>query len=302
MKQKVFFSYSFKHHLIIEYYYSMLSKYANDDFDIFFYDRIYHKEFWGDVLKEAIAEKEIFVFFLGKEIGPTQKKELEYWNSLKVQNDKKISLKVIIEDLSTTTNPEPDGFDIVVPFRKINDEFDISYSFSDLFFRLKNERFTYPDGLPSNSQLFNYEKDIINFYTNKYIVGENLKKTSVSTTSFELTNEIKKIEDILRQGITPSWPRVKINLRIEKTKDEGEKYEQIKNPILDEIGSPRKSNVLAAALTNYHEVESCFSDDQNPFKCINFCLKDHSFSFPEAGPREYIYKPINIPFDQHYSY
>ena len=40
MKTKVFFSYSFKHHLIVEHYYSLFSKYAKEKFDIFFYDRM----------------------------------------------------------------------------------------------------------------------------------------------------------------------------------------------------------------------------------------------------------------------
>ncbi len=300
MKRKVFFSYSFKHHLIIEYYYSMFSKYASDDFEIFFYDRIYHKEFWGDALKKAIEEMEIFVFFLGNDIGKTQQKELDYWDSVKEINGNKSSIKVIIEDLATSSNKEPEGFTKVVPFRKYNEEFDIFISFKDLFFKLKNKEFKYSDGLPSNSQLFNYEKDIINFYTNKYIIGEKLNRITDSTDSFE-NNEIEEIEKILQQGITPSWPKIKINLRIEKRNGERIKYKKIKNPILKEIGSARKSNVLAAALTNYHEIESCFIDKNNSQKNVNFCMKDHSLSFPEAGPREYIYKPINLEFEQHYN-
>jgi 6-phosphofructokinase 1 len=301
MKQKVFFSYSFKHHLIIEYFYSMLSKYADDYFEIFFYDRIYHEEFWGEVLKKAIVEKEIFVYFLGRETGTTQKKELEYWENNREPNDKKRSILVIIEDLTTANIPEPEGFDKTVSYRTKNEEYDIFSRFTDLYFKLRGVNFTYPDGLPSNSQLFNYEKDIINFYTSKYFIGENLKGINDLTNSFKNKDKIEKIEEILRQGVTPSWPKVKINLRIEEIKEEGKKYEKINNPIIKEIGTPRKANVLAAALTNYHEIESNNSEENNPNNCLNFCLKDHSLSFPEAGPREYIYKPINIPFAQHYN-
>lgn len=301
MRHKIFFSYSFKHHLIIEYYYSMLSKYASDEFEIFFYDRIYHKEFWGDALKKAIEDMEIFVFFLGTEIGATQQKELDYWLSTKKKDTNKSSIKVIIADLATSRTKEPEEFSKVVPFRKNYEEFDMFISFKDLYFKLLNREFKYPDGLPTNSQLFNYEKDIINFYTKKYIIGEKLYKITDNTNYFAKTKEITFIEEILQQGVSPCWPKVKINLRIEQIDGEGIKYEQIDNPILKEIGTPRNSSVLAAALTNYHEIESCFLNEDSSHESFNFCMKDNALSFPEAGPRESIYKPINIPFSQHYN-
>lgn len=303
MKTDIFFSYSFKHHLIIEYYYSMFSKYTKDDFNVFFYDRIYHKEFWGNALKTAIAEKETFIFFLGKEIGKTQYKELEYWNEIKKSETNKRSVLVIIEDLTKTGMAEPVGFDITIPYREdLNNIFDEYWSFTQLFFRLKGTEFKLFDGLPLDIQPFNYEKHIIDFYQNKYIIGKSLSVITDKTNSFVKTNEVEKIEKVLKKGVIPSWPMVQINSRIEENKDEKNeekriKYKVIDNPILDEIGTPRKAHVLAAALTNYHELQ----DDQNKLNCEKFCLKDHSFSFPEAGPRAKIYMPINIPFGQHFN-
>jgi 6-phosphofructokinase 1 len=307
MKKKVFFSYSFKHHLIIEHYFSLFSKYAKDEFDIFFYDRIYHKEFWGDVLKKAITKKEVFVFFLGKVIGDTQDKELEFWNEIKQSKVNKRSVLVIIEDLKDTGSEEPVGFESSVPYREtINKEFDIYWSFTQLYFKLIGKEFKNFDGLPLDIQPFNYEKDIINFYRNKYIVGKFLSGISVKTEKFIKSEEVKKTEDILKKGVIPNWPFVKINSRIEENLDEKiidkrKRYDKIKNPIISKIGSPRNSHVLAAALTNYHEMHSSNLYELEIGSCENFCLKDHSFSFPEAGPREFIYMPTNIPFDQHYN-
>jgi len=300
MKKKVFFSYSFRDCLTIEYYYSMLSKYAKEDMDIFFYDRIYHEQYWGDMLKTALSEIEYFVFFMGKEIGNTQKKELEYWNSLKEPNDHKHSILVIIEDPRKYSANEPEGFKPVLYRENSEGEFDKFRSFKELYFKLQGIEFRFHDGLPTNSQLFNYEKDIINFYQNKYIIGKSLLGLTEKTKTYTNSREIKKIEEILNQGIIPDWPEVKINYRIERAGEGEFRYEKIKNPILSEIGSPRKAHVLAAALTNYHEVESGSLDKPESYHCDNFCLKEMAFSFPEAGPREFIYKPI-IPITQHYN-
>jgi len=304
MKTKVFFSYSFKHHLLVEHYYSLFSKYAKEKFDIFFYDRIYHKKFWGDELKSVIATSEYFIFFLGKEVGKTQEIELDYWD--KSIDKTKFSAVVHIEDLKTTkTNIKIENFGRTIRYTEdINKKLNIYKSFQDLFFALTNEQFKIFDGLPLDIQPFKYEKDIINFYRDKYIIGKTLSDVTEKTADFGKAEEVEKIEEILRKGVIPSWPEVKINVRIDENEDEinverKKKYEQIKNPILSEIGSPRNAHVLAAALTNYHEIET--GNRSINSICENFCLKNHAFSFPEAGPRENIYKPINIPLNNHYN-
>jgi 6-phosphofructokinase 1 len=304
MKTKVFFSYSFKHHLIVEHYYSLFSKYAKEKFDLFFYDRIYHKKFWGDELKSAITKSEYFIFFLGKEVGKTQEIELEYWD--KSIDKTKFSAVVHIEDLKTTkTNIKIENIRRTIRYTEdINKKLNIFKSFQDLYFALTNEQFKLFDGLPLDIQPFKYEKDIINFYRDKYIIGKTLSDVTEKTTDFSKTDEVEKIEEILKKGVIPSWPEVKINLRIDENEDEfnverRKKYEQIENPILSEIGSPRNAHVLAAALTNYHEMET--NNEQVASYCENFCLKNHSFKFPEAGPRKNIFKPINIPLNNHYN-
>jgi 6-phosphofructokinase 1 len=309
MATKVFFSYSFKHHLIIEYYYSMFSKYAKDDFEIFFYEKVYHERPWDETIKTKIDETEVFVLFLGKEIGVTQEKELDYWNSIEKTNKKqRNSILVYIEDTKNSKlNKQANSLNRTIIFKEdINKKIDVYVSFEELFFSLTSKEFKIFDGLPLDIQPFNYEKDIIDFYRNKYIINKSLSLKQENIENIKKAGDFFKIEKNLKKGVIPAWPSVKINLRIEedldeKNEDKRKKYKTEKNPILDEIGTPRSAHVLAAALTNYHEIETKNRTDSNKTICETFCLKDHSFSFPEAGPREYIYEPINIPFNQHYN-
>ena len=299
MKSKVFFSYSFKNHLIIEDYYSLLSKYASNDLEIFFYDRIYHEGSWDDAVKEAIENTDIFIFFLGLEIGKTQQEELDYWKNLTGKRNIS-SIKVIIKDLSTSNIEVLYNFDKVVDFRRRNGKFDIFRSFQSIYRQILNKETKLPDGLPSNIQLFNYEKDIIDFYRDKYIIGKKLNEIKSSADSFSETEKLKDIEEKLKQGVAPEWPKVKINLRIEINENGQSLYKRITNPILSEIGAPRKAHVLAAALTSYHEIEYCHRNENPTQENFNFCMKDLALSFPEAGPREKIYMPTNIPDGPHH--
>ena len=284
----IFFSYTFEHHLTVEYYYSMLSRYAGSC-DIFFYEKIYHEKGWKKAVNLAINAADTFVYFLGKKPGSTQREELEDWNKLhfNIREFQKKSICVEIDDLAGLKIVRPEGFEIV-PFEKIDSGLDKYSSFKYLFFKITGRKFTFPDGLPSSAQIFNYEKDIIDFYLDKYIIKEKLKNAKPET---EFTPEEEKIfKDItekLQQGITPDWPQVKIIECAEEIR-----YRQIDNPILKEIGSPRKSQVFAAALTNYHNINPHFDDIKDVQKSKDFSMKAHSLSFPEAGPREKIYSPI----------
>lgn len=313
MKNHVFFSYSFHHRHIVEYYYSFFSKYApstkkNLEREIFFYDKVIHKDTWEKAVIDFLRKTKKFVLFLGEEMGNTQRLELEHWNGMKHKIPESKSLLVLIEDPGNFQGEMPSGFDDTVFFKKRGKDLDRDGSFLELYKKLEGDAIPFIDGLPTNSQIFNYEKDIINFYTKKYIIDEKIIEDGASWgDNKELKETLDGIKEKLNMGVPPSWPDVKVNERIEQVRDV-DIYEFVDNPLLNknpdsdkpyknsEIGDPRDDRVVAAALANYHSSSALFDYDLSENPCEKFCLKERALTFPEAGPREKVYNPIN--FDQ----
>ncbi len=114
------------------------------------------------------------------------------------------------------------------------------------------------DDLPINPHLFSYEKDIINFYINKFQCDKG-------------KGEPLKFQEKIQEGCPEKWPEV-VQWK-EATQDNTRS-----GLPLSEVGSYRAEDakVVAAALTRYHYD----------------CMVSNRLCFPEAGPREFLYYPI----------
>lgn len=123
------------------------------------------------------------------------------------------------------------------------------------------QRFGFPwratDGLPANPHLFDYEKDIIDFYTqhlsdNKELNEEHHQK--------------------LLEGAPIKWPEVE-NI-------EGISF-QNSDELKDKVGEWRDphAKVLVAALSKYHNK---YGEQCKPMSC----QMEKNLCFPEAGPRK----------------
>jgi 6-phosphofructokinase 1 len=121
------------------------------------------------------------------------------------------------------------------------------------------------DGLPLNSQIFNYEKKIIDFYYNhnNFTVCEN---------DIESFNEARN--NILL-GVPAKWPVVRIKGNRPRLE-----LKELDDKVQEEIGYFRenKNYVLSAALSGFH-----LKDKPCP------CNGEDKLIFPEAGPRKSVF-------------
>lgn len=143
------------------------------------------------------------------------------------------------------------------------------------------------NGLPLDPHLFDYEKDIIDYFAKVSSLNIELFKGTVPKQSSGLSQkEIEKIRNKWLDGCPTNWPETvcwKDKRRLIKDILHGEDLEKWKS----EVGEPRKENarVIAAALSKYHQ-PTC--DSKSEKDC---CMIKQKLYFGEAGPRESLYFP-----------
>ena len=306
MTNEVFFSYAFENQPIVEkiyYYFARFGISSGEKLksNIFFYDKVIHKGSWEAEVKGNIGKADYFVFFLGASIGQTQKEELEHWQTIK----KKDSIAILVTIENQAIVPEDDIYTLeqnvpYIPLINNTDIIDEFGSFKRLFKILEGDEFKFHDGLPASPQIFNYEKDIINFYTNKYKLNAAIRVNPEIAFEENTQEVLEDIKEKLDKGIPSTWPKVKKNELLE-SRNNRITYSLIENPLKD-IGQFREDDdrVLAAALTKFHKCGFLETTGEgNPIK--QFCMMTNEISFPEAGPRENIYYPKDIPYGVNYT-
>lgn len=270
---KIFISFPFDEVYIATYIAQQLRKNCKDDVAISIYPgNVDGNNYWEGQIEKEIKNCKIFIFIVGNKINQGQLNELKtaiekkknIWriktkSNSKVWNDalEELGENDIHQILETDFEcfDETDKFDLEGTITNIFNKKLISWKYSKYI----------NDGLPLNSQIFNYEKDIIKFYYkhNKFRIQGNETKDY---------NEVK--DDILL-GVPAEWPILypRIN-RPKLTKANLPKAYQ------EEIGNFRKESnyILSAALSEFHENEKLCP-----------CNSDHKLIFPEAGPRESIF-------------
>ena len=135
--------------------------------------------------------------------------------------------------------------------------------------------------LPLDPHLFDYEKDIIQFFIEKAELGDDIYKEPTGRPGEPLQREKCRREEMRRkllEGCPHDWPNVE---RYQPANDE--------NPLRQEIvGSWRhpSTQVVAAALTSHHQGRTSGLSNGAPrgFHRGGLCLS-------EAGPREYLHFP-----------
>jgi 6-phosphofructokinase len=126
------------------------------------------------------------------------------------------------------------------------------------------------DGLPSNPNLFSYEKDIITFFTRMVSLGQQVFSPPASPDHednldqlVERTEDGKKIREMLLDGCPSEWPTVTYWGDNGKSGPSGDSY------------------VVAAALTKHHEPTN------------EACMIRNKLYFPEARTRQDFYFPTS---------
>jgi 6-phosphofructokinase 1 len=271
--KKIFLCYNFKDSITIRKYFQLFKKYSNPDWEIFFYEKYYHTGNWKDCVNQYISQCGYFIFFNGESIGETQQDEIDAILKSKEKNSNQELIQVFIASNPEKAKPDPLNSDKFVEFKQKGDfpgilsEF---LSFKDLFKKIANRDINYNDGLPKEEQIFNYEKDIIDFYYK--LMSPDLHDEPEVERPF-----YKEIESKIANGIPVTWPDLKPDNR----------QNFIDNPLTD-VGAYRddSNTVLSAAISNYHCIEN------------NFCMQSKGLVFKEAGPRKKVMLPIfNTPKD-----
>jgi 6-phosphofructokinase 1 len=134
------------------------------------------------------------------------------------------------------------------------------------------------DDLPANPHLFDYEKDIIDFYIRKRELGENLWLAPEAAPGAGRRPTVEQIRAKLLDGCSPDWPA---------TERCSNGPAVLRNPLKD-VRPADGAKVVAAALTKYHEACEPEAGQWNPEKCMVF----QKLTFDEARPRATLHFPV----------
>jgi len=277
--EKIFISFPFEETYFATYLAQQLKKNC-DNYDISIYphnvDGIKH---WKNQIKAEIKECEIFIFIVGEKINPGQIEELRsaisekknIWriNTKPGNNAWSDALSDIKQDGNINEILETD-FESWT-YGKLDYDGTLAKIFKNRRVTWKNPNYT-NDGLPLNNQIFNYEKDIIDFY-----YKHNEYKLSIDYKDHQI-----EVRNKILSGVPAIWPIVRkksVRPRLD--------LQELKDDVQLEIGKFRNDtdNVLSAALSAYHQSE-------RPCPCNS----ENRLIFPEAGPRKSVfsYKQTNM--------
>jgi 6-phosphofructokinase 1 len=268
---KIFISFPFEEVYTATYIGQQLRKNCNDNFVISIYpNNIDGSNHWAKQIKKEIEKSKVFLFIVGNVINQGQLEEL------KTAIQKRINIWRI--NTKSGNNAWNDALDEIqseniseiletdIECWDQNNNFDINGTVSNIF-KIRRIQWKYinysSDGLPLNSQLFNYEKKIIDFYYNH----NSFSNRGTKTESFD--DVVKKI----LYGVPANWPEVQI-----KEERPGLELQALDDEVQKEIGEFRDDvYVLSAALSGFHQNDNC------P------CNGENKLIFPEAGPRKFVF-------------
>ena len=218
-----------------------------------------------------IIEFEIFIAFLGNKLTAWQIGEISTLIQFNHNNSNRDKKKKIIPVL-LGINDLPSEVALLSPYEHLmlniaNYNDTGAYTLAKNIINKLGLTWRSRDDLPPISNYFQYEKDIIKDYLNlldlkdKLYAGDSLSDGKVEEIRLNL-------RDKLINGLPPIWPKVKKMPGVAG-------YH--KNTILEEYHH-YDAEVVAAALTSFHpHTVPCLYRDQ--------------LTFPEAGPREFLYYP-----------
>jgi 6-phosphofructokinase 1 len=277
---KIFISFPFDEVYAATYIAQQLKKNSNNDCEISIYPQnVNGKQHWKVQIQKDIETCDVFIFIVGNKINAGQlieldtaiKKEINIWriNTVSGNNAWNKALDQINhDDIHKILETDFESWD------DLTGKLNLDGTLANIF-RKNNISWKYNkyinDGLPLNSQIFNYEKKIIDFYYNH----NNFTDQNENEKSYiEARNKILL-------GVPAEWPIV----RIKKERPNLE-LKPLDDKVQEEIGDFRKETyVLSAALSEFHQKDK-------PCPC-NF---ENKLIFPEAGPRKSIFS--NKPKDK----
>jgi 6-phosphofructokinase 1 len=272
--ENIFISFPLDEVSIATYLAQQLKKFCRDDDEISIYpENVDGKNHWLQQIKNEIENCTVFIFIVGDQVNSGQFEELQ----IAVINNKniwRICTKAgsnvwseTLDKIKAKTNKVIKETNFEKWDRDQNLDLDgtISKIFSSGNIIWKYEKYR-NDGLPLNSQIFNYEKDIIEYYYNynSYIIRDKNEKT------------FETVKNKILQGVPAEWPILKPRTRRPKMEPE-----TLPDSVQEEIGNFREPTnyVLSAALSGYHtDIKRC------P------CNSSNKLIFPEAGPRKEVFK------------
>jgi 6-phosphofructokinase 1 len=225
---------------------------------------------WITQLNKALEIAQVFVMFVGSEFTDWQNAEREQFLACwPTTVPRKTAIVVgIAKQANITEFPDKvrEGFRtaeiLVDKYSGSNDAIGCAHDIIDKLYPL-GITWQANDGLPFKSHLFDYEKDIIDFYVKKHDLNLNQE-----TPNEETRKIISEVRAKLKDGCPSNWPDVR---RIDGWCESLLHNNRIPKEIL---GEPRShdSQVLTAALS----------------------LREagrHGLTLREAGPREKLYFP-----------
>lgn len=234
-----------------------VAKYLTNYLRVFYFEEHQRSnESFVKTIDRELGRYDVFIAFLGEQISKWMELEINTALNITMSSQKK----------GTPTRDQKHIFVVLLPGQE-----DVSINFlgsyprismstaeeshmaaygvaKQIIEKLGLEWFS-DDDLPNNPHLFDYEKDITNYYVEKARLERRMKSSSNSDKDHsELLNKYNDIVEKQLQGCPANWPKVT------HWDEDQHKNGLDKNRIGD--FRPDKAKVTAAALSKYHKPDT----------------------------------------------
>ena len=249
--------------------------------DVFYYQEHQRADrSFVQTINQQLDRCGVMVIFVGADFTKWQEEETNAAYNLHVGGKKKQFCLVVLPDDAGNPNPLPTALNLLATFPTVNapatDQAGALDVARDIVTKPLRLSWVSADDLPLEPHLFDYEKHIIQFYTEKDRLGDELYKRPRTGAAKKRREEEKRREDMrqkILKGCPADWPEVQL---LSLRRDTTNKLEP------GAVGTFREDDacVLAAALSSYHKCPDWRGEEAKN------CMLKRGLWFPEAGPRK----------------
>ncbi|HUT92305.1 MAG TPA: 6-phosphofructokinase [Thermoguttaceae bacterium] len=249
--------------------------------DVFYYQEHQRTDrSFEQTINEQLENCQVMVIFLGAEFSKWQREEVQGAHGLHMTGQTKQFCIVVLADSQGNPYPLPTALNLLRNFPTINSPTTDQAGAFEVASQIVTTHLKLPwvsaDDLPLEPHLFDYEKHIIRFYTEKLRLGDELYQPPQTGSESENREEERKREAMQKKilnGCPVEWPKVEVLDLPRRTTNKLDP---------DAVGTWRDDHarVVAAALSSHHKC-----DDWPGEECDN-CMLTRGLWLPEAGPRE----------------
>ena len=254
--------------------------------DVFYYEEHQRADAsFVRTINQQLHRCNVMVVFVGAEFTRWQEEEANAAYKLHIDGNEKHFCIVGLPDENGQPYPNPEALSLLTGHPKVAATTTDSAGANVVASQIVTTHLKLPwvsvDDLPLQPHLFDYEKHIIQFYTEKLRLGDELympPDTGSGKKGREGEEDRERMRQKILNGCPADWPQVQLLNLPRNTRNRLDP--EAVGAFREDTAREDTARVLAAALSSYHKCPGWKGKESDN------CMLDRGLWFPEAGPRE----------------